>query len=357
MKTLFESIVLGGIPVRNRLVRSATLESLADEQGNYGPQMADVYRALAQGGIGTIITGMVGVDATSRVDETMVKAYGDTFEAELKKLVDIAHADGAKIVVQLAHCGFQAKGRENGLPAMVPTIMDEGDYKEYTQEEIKELVQSFAQAAVRCQKAGADGVQLHAAHGYLLNQFMSPLCNQRYDEYGGDITGRGRLILEAYQAIRDAVGPDYPIWIKINSSDLERGGITMVDCLCLCMELDKLGVNAIEVSAGLGTGKENSPAKRIKREEEEAYFFLEAQLVAEAVKKADVISVGGYRTPSVMEKRLNAGNVAAISMCRPLILEPGLPNRWQQGDTSPAKCISCNRCFLPGPLGCKRKKD
>jgi len=259
--------------------------------------------------------------------------------------------------VQLAHCGAQAKARDNDLPAMVPTMMEGGEYKEYTIEEIKELVKSFAEAAVRCQKAGADGVQLHAAHGYLLNQFMSPLCNQRFDEYGGDISGRGRLILEIYQAIRDAVGADYPVWVKINSTDLERGGINMVDCLWMCMEMDKLGVNAIEISAGLGTGKENSPAKRIKKEEEEGYFFLEAQLAAEAVKNADIISVGGYRTPELMEKKLNAGGVAAISMCRPLILEPDLPNRWQQGDTTKAKCISCNRCFLPGALGCKKKKD
>jgi 2,4-dienoyl-CoA reductase-like NADH-dependent reductase (Old Yellow Enzyme family) len=220
-----------------------------------------------------------------------------------------------------------------------------------TEDEIRAVTQDFVNAALLCKEAGVDGVQLHAAHGYLLSQFLSPCYNTRTDAYGGSIENRARLLFEVYDAVRAAVGDDYPIFIKINASDLEDGGLTEAESTWVCQQLDARGIDAVELSSGVGLSRNSRPSPKIPDEEAEGCFAAPAQALAEVIG-APVISVGGYRTPAIIERFLNEGNIAAIALCRPLIREPALAARWQAGDTRKADCISCSKCFIPRVHSC-----
>jgi len=194
-------------------------------------------------------------------------------------------------------------------------------------------------------------VQLHGAHGYLINQFLSPLTNRRTDEYGGGIENRSRFLLEVYRTVREAVGPGYPVLIKLNASDNLPGGLESDDAVYAAGKLAQAGIDAIEVSAGTPASGKGTPARqKIDRPGMEAYNLDPARLVKEAVG-CPVMVVGGFRSFEVSEKALSDHGMDYIAMARPLVREPGLPERWLQGDRSPARCISCNSCFKPGVQG------
>lgn len=352
MKSIFDEVVLGKIRVKNRLVRSATFEYAGDENGRYRKNICDIYESLARGGVGLIITGMAGVDENSRVSPYMVKTYDDAFADGLKKLTEIVHAHGCKIVVQIAHNGAKVPKTDTGLPPLAPSKLADKDYREMSIADIKALTASFTTAAIRCKEAGADGIQLHAAHGYLISQFLSPIFNHRTDEYGGAIEKRAKILFDIYGALRAAVGKDYPIWVKLNSSDLEEGGLTSEECGWVCDQLANMGIDAIEVSGGISITPRSTSAQPVRNKQEEGHFYQEAKRIAET-GKVDIISVGGYRTLSLLEEKLNQSKIKAISLCRPLICEPGLTNRWQSGDLREVKCVSCNKCFAPPELSCK----
>jgi 2,4-dienoyl-CoA reductase-like NADH-dependent reductase (Old Yellow Enzyme family) len=352
LKTLFDEITLGNIKVRNRLVRSATFEFGADGEGRYAQSMYDLYKCLAEGGVGLIISGMVGVDENSRVAPYMVKTYDDTFIQRLGELAKLVHDHGSKLVMQIAHCGAKVPKTDSGEPPMGISNLSGQNTREMSLKDIRRLIGSFTEAAVRCKEAGADGVQLHASHGYLLSQALSPVFNRRADEYGGPIENRARLLFDIYKSIRKTVGGSYPVWVKINSSDAADDGLTFEESQWVCEQLSEMGVDAIEVSGGIAVSKESSPAKSVQNEQQEGYFFKEALAIANKIE-ADVISVGGYRTPEILEQKLNAGNIKGISLCRPFIAEPALANKWRSGQTDKAICISCNKCFAPGPVSCK----
>jgi 2,4-dienoyl-CoA reductase-like NADH-dependent reductase (Old Yellow Enzyme family) len=218
-------------------------------------------------------------------------------------------------------------------------------------DEIRAVVAAFADAAARCKQAGADAVQIHAAHGFLLSAFLNPYFNKRTDAYGGNIECRARIVLEVYAAVRKAVGNEYPVWIKINCKDLTEPSINPTEFQWVCSELDKRCMDAIEVSGGAMISPQSAPAPLINKEEDEGYFAREALQVAGTVS-ASVISVCGYRTPDMIETWLNQGKIEAISLCRPLICEPDLVGRWERGDRKKARCVSCSKCFNP-ELQCK----
>ena len=350
MKKLFESAIVGGLSLRNRFIRSATFEYIYDnEKEVFADKLLPMYEKLAGNGVAAIITGMVGVDENSRIGSVMVKAYAQSFVPELSKLADGVHALDAKLVVQINHCGQKARQIDNGGSALGPSDGDDGQgnpIKSISREGIRSVIASFAETAARCKEGGADAVQIHAAHGFLLSQFLNPYFNKRTDEYGGNIEGRARIVLEVYKAVRDAVGKDYPVWIKINSKDLTEPSISPEEFQWVCGELDKRGINAIEVSGGAMISPESASTPFIKNEEDEGYFAREALKVAE-MSSASIISVCGYRTPDVIEKWLDQGKIEAISLCRPLISEPDLVGRWERGDMRKARCISCSKCFNP----------
>ncbi|MDL2209599.1 NADH:flavin oxidoreductase [Desulfovibrio sp. OttesenSCG-928-O18] len=349
MKSLFDSVTVGGVTLKNRIIRSATLERPQDESGSFLPGLEPIYENLARGGVGAIITGMMGVNGNSRLYPSMIDTFGRHFVPELRALAERVHAHGCKIVVQLSHCGIKVPYGENGEAPVAPSETDLGDGKKaraITREEIAALATGFADAAARCREAGADAVQLHAAHGYLLSQFLSPYYNKRTDEYGGDIAGRSHALSEVYDAVRAKVGNDYPVWMKINSTDRVDESSTWEEVLWVCTDLAKRGMDAIELSGGISVDAKSSSAQPVKAESDEGIYAQKAIELA-AAAPVSVISVCGYRTPAVINEWLNKGDIAGISLCRPLIREPGLVARWQGGDTSKPTCISCNKCFRP----------
>ena len=355
MKTLFESVFVGGIHLKNRTIRSATFEAPAVEGGCFAENLIPIYKNLAEGEVGAIVTGMVGVDESSCLLSGTVKAYERKFVSELHKLTELVHKYGCKIIVQINHCGLKSMYSDEGGRLLAPSdwkVSPDKIAQEMTSEDIAAVSESFAKAAVWCREAGADGVQIHCAHGYLLSQFLSSHFNKRQDEYGGDIDGRGRIVFEVYDAIRRHTGHDYPIWMKINCKDMAEDGTNAEEYLRFCTKLAERGINAIEVSGGIAIGLKSSPVPIIRKETDEGYFAAEAAALAERVK-ASVISVCGHRTPGSMEEWLNKSGIEAISLSRPLISEPGLVKRWQTGDRSKARCISCNKCFRAGEFGCR----
>jgi 2,4-dienoyl-CoA reductase-like NADH-dependent reductase (Old Yellow Enzyme family) len=221
-------------------------------------------------------------------------------------------------------------------------------HREITVEEIQELVKAFGQAAQRVKEANFDAVQIHAAHGYLLNQFLSPIFNKRTDAYGGILENRTRLLLESLKSIRVNVGNDFPVLVKLTCQDFVKGGVTLDDSLAVGALLQREGIDAIELSGGMSplSGKLSQFRTRITTEEEEAYFGKEAKMFKEKLH-VPIILVGGIRSFPLAERLFKEGYTDYISMSRPFIREPFLIKRWRSGDFHKAKCISDNRCFEP----------
>ncbi|HPE15455.1 MAG TPA: NADH:flavin oxidoreductase [Oscillospiraceae bacterium] len=347
MGTLFEPARLGGLDVRNRILRSATAERRADVNGYPTEALAAFYEDLARGGVGTIITGMMTVLKDDTGYPGRLALYEDAQIAPIRAITGRVHAAGAKIVAQLVQTGANDSFRDGGI-ICGPSAVEHPVYhvvpKEMTKNDIRLLVAAFGAAARRAKEAGFDAVELHGAHGYLLNAWLAPFFNRRTDEYGGSLENRMRLILEIYDAIRAAAGPGYPVWIKLNAEDFTDGGSTFEDCLSVCRALDKRGIDLIEMSGG------NPARRRIGTEAPEGYFSAYAAKAAEELK-ADVVSVGGYRSTALMEKLLRETNIRGFALSRPLLCEPDLVNKWAADPAYKPRCISCNQCFKHKPGG------
>jgi 2,4-dienoyl-CoA reductase-like NADH-dependent reductase (Old Yellow Enzyme family) len=352
MKKIFESARLGKLRLANRLVRSATFEIGCGEKGEITGALKKVHDDLAQGGVGLIITGGFSIAPNSEESDTTIKIYDDNFPKKFSEIADSVHKTRTKIVVQLGHTGIKARLFEPGGHASGPSDVqfeNGSSAKAMTKDEIAAVVAAFGAAAVRCKEAGADGVQIHGAHGYLISEFLSPYYNKRTDEYGGEIKNRARILFEAYDEIRAKTGPDFPVLVKINYSDLVEPGISPDETRLVCKELSNRGIDAIEVSAGVGLNSKSSPAQRGFAEE--GFFIKYAADIASHVS-APVIALGGFRSPEKIEEALNKENIEAVSLCRPFIREPALAKRWENGDLSKAACISCSKCFTVKRHGC-----
>lgn len=319
MKKIFEPVTLGRLELKNRILRSAALTDKDGENGRFLPYEEQVCAALAQNDVAAVITGMIGVGTNSCAADFMVKSYDEHFVEDFGKVCTASHANGGKIIAQISHAGAQSIVLDEGEYAWSPsdTVNMMGiEAKEMSKEQIARVVSDFGRAAAACKAAGADAVQLHCAHAYLLSQFLSPFCNKRTDEYGGSVENRARMIFEAYEAVRKAVG-DFPVMVKINYDDLVGPeGLQGEDCVWVCCRLDELGVDAIEVSSGIAATRESRPMQKAVEGAMEGHFTRGALKVAEAVDCA-VISVGGYRAPEQILNCLNLGGIDAISMCRP----------------------------------------
>jgi 2,4-dienoyl-CoA reductase-like NADH-dependent reductase (Old Yellow Enzyme family) len=354
MTTLFEPVTINSMTIANRTMRSATWEGMCDPDGRPTRQLIDCYRELAQGGVGLIISGYAFVLPHGRQAPAKLGLHDDRFEPEYRALFEAVHDAGGKIAVQLVHAGGQttteAIGRQPLAPSAVKLEQFPEEPAELTVEQIGEIVAAFGQAARRARDWGADAVQLHGAHGYLINQFLSPLANRRTDNYGGGIENRARFALECYHAAREAVGADFPVMIKLNSADNLEGGLDLRDAIRTAGALVAEGLDHIEVSGGTAASGGETPVRtKIDAPDKEAYHLDNARAIRDAVDCA-VGLVGGMRSPDVCERAVGEG-FATVSFARPLIREPDLVGRWQQGDLRPATCISCNGCFGPATKG------
>lgn len=355
MSILFESTQISGMALANRFVRSATWEGMAAEDGSCTPELAGLMGTLAAGGVGLVITGHGYVREDGKAAPRQLGIYDDRFVEGLRGMAEAVHGRGGRIVLQLAHGGFYASERLTGRMPIAPTGWVEGlsktPRKEMTADDIGEVAEDFGRAAGRAKKAGFDGVQIHAAHGYLLSQFLSPVFNRRSDAYGGDLRNRLRFILDVVEKVRGAVGRDCPVLIKLNSEDGLEGGFTPADFPEAVMRVRDAGADAVEVSGGTIASGRLSPSRTgIDAVEKEAYF---RQAAAGARKKTGmpVLLVGGIRSFELAERIVAEGSADYISMSRPFIREPALIRRWEAGDRRKAACISVNRCFGPAMKG------
>lgn len=352
MSTLFEETTIKNLVLPNRFVRSATWEGLAGDDGSTTPRLIDVSVRLARGGVGLIISGHAYVSKEGQAGSWQLGAHSDSLIPGLADMVKAVHDNGGKIAMQLAHAGSNAATRLSGLEAIGPSVFETKTGpvgREMTLADMGEVAQAFAAAALRARTAGFDAVQLHAAHGYLLSQFLSPYFNKRKDEYGGSIQNRIRFAIEVLETIRMAVGSDYPIFIKINAEDFLPGGLNVDDMVAVAQALEGAGIDGIEMSGGTFLSGKNYPSRQGKPGpgEPEAYYESAARYYKAKVK-APLMLVGGLRTFERAEKLIKDGTTDYIAMCRPFIREPGLVNRWKSGDRRPAFCVSDSGCFKPG---------
>ena len=354
MTTLFESSEINGMQLQNRFVRSATWEGLAAEDGSCTPPLVNLMTTLAGGGVGLIISSHAYVQKVGQAGGGQLGIHNDDMIPGLKEMTAAIHNQKGKVVCQLAHAGFFGNAKLSGQTPIAPSAVDgiaEGMRKEMTVDDIQSVVAAFTQAALRAKVAGFDGIQIHGAHGYLLSEFMSPLFNQRSDEYGGPIENRARLPLAVVEGIRAAVGADYPVLIKMNCKEFNDNGLMPDDFIQLGTLLVDAGIDAIEVSGGLPGNTKTIPSQLgINKEEKEAYFQEEAAALKKQVD-IPIILVGGNRSYHVCERLVGEGVVDYISMSRPLIREPHLINRWKAGDLTRAACNSDNLCFRPAVKG------
>ncbi|MDT8396605.1 MAG: NADH:flavin oxidoreductase [bacterium] len=351
-KTLYDKIKIGNLELPNRFVRSATWEGMCDEFGRPTPRLADLYRELALGGVGLIITGYTVVHAKGRQMTGAIGACSDVQIPVLSTLAEAVHDAGGRIMAQLFHAGAQTSTRTIGEAPLGPSAIESPFYsgipRAMTAGEIAEVVEAFGQAARRAMEAGFDGVQLHGAHGYLINQFLSPLTNRREDAYGGSPENRFRLLEEIFGSVRRQVGPGFPVIIKLTGSDNLAGGLGIEGAVYFARRLDAMGIDAIEVSAGTAGSGEGVPVRKmISSEEREAYNAGFARRIRPEVG-VPVLLVGGLRSFPVIQALLDEGAADLFSLSRPLIREPDLVNIWRRDPAHRSTCTSCNLCFRPG---------
>ncbi|TEB06044.1 NADH oxidase [Pelotomaculum schinkii] len=353
MSKVFDRSEINGMVLENRFVRSATWEGMADNDGAVTPQLMATMVDLAKGGIGLIITGHAYVCPEGKAGPRQLGIYKDELIPGLKEMTAAIHRCGGKVVAQLSHAGRFAPEKLTGQAPLVVSAEEEAGktlYHEITGQDIQEIVTAFADAARRAKAASFDGVQIHAAHGYLLSQFLSPVFNRRQDTYGGEIHNRSRIHIEVFQAVREAVGKDYPVLIKLNCRDFVENGLSLDNSLKVGRALSDAGLDAIELSGGLLTGGQLSPIRPGIKPEEEVYYRDEARYFKNAIS-IPLILVGGIRSFQTAERLVEDVAADYISLCRPLIREPNLINRWKSGDRCKSECRSDNRCFVKGLKG------
>ena len=352
MPQLFEHTAIKSLDLENRAVRSATWSGVGDAKGYVTDRAINVYTELAQGGVGLIVTGFQYVLPNGVGIVHQVGNYTDDQIEGLSRLAGAIHAEAGKVCAQLVHTGTKAKpdlfpepGHIWGPSALTDPVTG-SQAKEMTTNEIMELVEAYAAAAARSKQAGYDAIQLHSAHGYGINQFLSGFFNRRGDRYGGEIKSRYRFLGEVMEAVHGAVGSDFPVLVKLSGHDYAEHGLVPEEALEVARRLADDGIDAIEVSGGSrASGEELMPSrKKIKKEEQEAYLVHLAEMVKAAVN-VPVITVGGIRSSKVVNDILTDGKADYVAMCRPFIREPHLINRWKDNDLARATCISCNKCF------------
>lgn len=345
---LFEPYNLAGIELKNRLVRSATYEKRADVDGFVTDALIEFYKELAKGGVGLIITGNALVHISGRSVPQMICIHNDYYIDKLKRLTDAVHKLDGKIIIQLVHGGRQCfpallGGQQPIAPSGVHDPSTKITPREITNEEIWEIIEAFGDAARRAMYAGFDGVQIHGAHGYLVSEFLSPHTNRRDDYWGGDEERRFHFVEEVYKVMRKEVGNNFPILIKMNADDFIEGGLKPEESVRIAKRLEELGINAIEVSGGMYESGIKTAQLNILKKEQEAYFKENSRLFKKEMN-IPIILVGGIRSKSVAEDVLQKGDADLISIARPLIREPDLPNKFKEGKDK-ADCISCNGCM------------
>ncbi|MGJ8669839.1 MAG: NADH:flavin oxidoreductase/NADH oxidase family protein [Oceanococcus sp.] len=337
--TLTDTYTLpNGSTLSNRIAKSAMSEALGTMDNRATPALVELYRRWGAGGTGLLVTGNVMIDRSALGEPGNVVIEDERDMDTLKAWASAGKENGAQIWVQLNHPGRQCpKGlnKETKAPSAVPFNKSMQAYfetpRELSGDEIEDIIGRFGRAAGICYKAGFTGVQIHGAHGYLVSQFLSPRTNQRTDEWGGSAENRRRFVLRILQAMREATAPDFPIGIKMNSADFQRGGFTEEESLDVMSALADAGIDLIEVSGGTYeapamTGVRESTRKR------EAYFLDFADKVRARIPAIPLMVTGGFRSAAGMNEALASGSLDLCGIARLLAIEPDASQRLLAGE-------------------------
>jgi 2,4-dienoyl-CoA reductase-like NADH-dependent reductase (Old Yellow Enzyme family) len=351
---LYETSQINGMVLKNRFVRSATWEGMAGDDGSTTPQLIDCMEALAHGGVGLIITSHAFVLENGRARPKQLGVYNDDMIPGLREMTRAVHDRGGKIGIQLNHAGLFADSGLTGETPYGPSVVDrrvQSPHKEMTPDHIETVIEAFGLAARRAKQAGFDCVQIHGAHGYLINQFLSPAFNKRKDNYGGGIENRSRIVVDILERIRKYVGLRYPVMVKINSQDFLPGGLDLEDAICVGILLKENNADAIELSGGTIISGEKIPSRPVISGKKDEVYYKDAAVAFKETIDLPLILVGGIRSFHVAEMMLNAQMADYFSMSRPFVREPALINRWKSGDLAQSTCLSDNQCFAPAISG------
>lgn len=333
--TIFTETQLGSMKLQNRVLRTACGDSHG-VNGHLTDEDIKLYDELADGGIGALITGYTYVSNYGMSEDIgMFGICDDSFITDYQRLTAAVHKKNANIILQLVHLGSGTLMKD--VPIYAPSVVENAmthtiPEAEMSVEDIIRIEDEFVNAAVRAQKSGFDGIELHAAHGFLINQFLSPHYNKRTDIYGGSVENRSRFAVEIITKLREALGGDYPILVKVMSEEIFEDGITPSEFITQCKLLEAAGASAIEVSGPWMTYKQKEP-----------YFLEHARALAEQIT-IPVILTGGVRNIQTAEDILDNTQIKYIGLCRPFINNPLLLNKWKSGERSDSACVSCGAC-------------
>ena len=343
MSRIFEPFTINRMQVKNRFVRSATMDNLGKDQMVTEIQL-DLYRELVRGEVGLIISSGIFPTADGQTGIRQLGAHRDEMIPSLKKIADVVHKNGGKIAIQLMHAGSFCRPQViGGLPiGPSPTVnpFSKIEVRGLSRDEVYEHVDGFVQAARRAIEAGFDAVQLHGAHSWFISSFLSPATNKRQDEWGGSPEKRASFVLRIYEGIRKIAGPDYPVFIKVGLKDYHPQGKTLDEGIKVAGMFAAAGMDAIEVSEGV----EEQNQHHIRLDAVDPYYVVECRQARQALK-LPLILVGGMRKLKDMEQVVDDGIADAISMCRPFVMDQHIVRKFHEGTADTSDCISCNKCI------------
>jgi len=339
---VFDSLSLpNGSTVKNRIAKAAMEENMADADQAPSTELMRLYQAWADGGAGLIITGNVMVDGRAMTGPGGVVLQDEQQLAKFKRWAQIGRSGGAQFWLQINHPGRQMQanlGQKTWAPSAV--ALELGSLSKHfatpyamTPEVIADVIQRFATTARLGEQAGFTGVEIHAAHGYLLSQFLSPLTNQRTDEWGGSLENRARLLIEIVKAVRAVVAPGYAVAVKLNSADFQRGGFSAEDARQVVTLLNDLGVDLVELSGGSYEAPAMQGDARDGRTLAREAYFVEFARDIQTVAKMPVMVTGGVRRRPIAEMVVQSG-VDMVGIGTALAIDPNLPRDWLQGKDS-----------------------
>jgi 2,4-dienoyl-CoA reductase-like NADH-dependent reductase (Old Yellow Enzyme family)/thioredoxin reductase len=337
---LFEPINIGALRLKNRIAMAPMATNFATQEGELTQRQINYYEERARGGVGLIIIESCYIHPSGKGGATRLGLWSDKHISGFQKLADAVHKYDTRIMAQIHHAGVLAKlAAINEYPVSCSSIAHPTTGvipRCLTGEEIGEIVIMFGQAAERARAAGLDGVQIHAAHGYLIHQFLSPLSNKRTDKYGGNLANRMRFLLEIIECIQKVVGNDFPLVVRYNGVEIAEGGLTVDEATIMALVLEKTGVQAVDIS--ITGGFPAIPPAAISQG-----CLVHLAAAVKKVARIPVATVGRIREMNMAEEILQSNKADIINLGRPLIADPELPNKWAEGRQKEVRrCISCN---------------
>lgn len=332
---------IGTMTTKNRVIFPAMGTMYADSEGFVTDRMINYYAARARGGCGLIIVEFTAVNRSGKGAYTP-GAFDDKFIPGLTRLARAIREAGGKSCLQIAHPGRQQNSVSTGMPIVAPSPIPcplcQEMPRELTTEEVKCFVSDFGDAALRAKKSGFDAVEIHGAHGYLINQFMSPYSNKRTDEYGGSFLNRARFALEVINNVREKVGPDFPVLYKIGAEELVQGGLTIEDAIEVAKIIEKAGIDALTVSMGVYETVRYS----VQPIDVPVAFNMENASVIKSVVSIPVAAIGRINDTLIAEKILDEGKADYVAIGRGQIADPEFVNKTMRGDIDEiVKCVGC----------------